>query len=131
MRVLITGGTGLIGRTLARELGGAGDEGVVLTRNATTARLFPGVRAIEWDGTTPRGWGHLVDGEAAIVHLAGESIGAGRWTAERKRRIRDSRVATSEAVAAAIGDAKERPRGLLQGSAVGYYGSRGPERVTE
>jgi uncharacterized protein len=131
MRVLITGGTGLIGGALARELGAAGHEVVVLTRNTTRAKLSPGVRAVEWDAATPGAVGDLLHADTAVVHLAGESIAEGRWTAEKKRRIRESRVRSSEAVAAAIRDAKEKPRVLLQGSAIGYYGPRGPERVTE
>jgi uncharacterized protein (TIGR01777 family) len=131
MRVLITGGTGLIGGTLARELGAAGHEVVVLTRNATRAKLSPGVRAVGWDAATPGALEGLITADTAVVHLAGESIAGGRWTAETKRRIRESRVRSSEAVAAAIRGAKEKPRVLLQGSAVGYYGPRGPERVTE
>ena len=131
MKILITGGTGLIGGRLARELGSAGHDVVVLTRNPTRAALPPGVRAVAWDAASPAGGGEMIDADTAIVHLAGESIADGRWTAERKRRIRDSRVRSSEAVAAAIRDAKEKPRALLQGSAVGYYGPRGREPVTE
>jgi uncharacterized protein (TIGR01777 family) len=135
MRVLITGGTGLIGGTLTRELGEAGHEVVVLTRDPAKARPTRGVRAVAWDAATPGGWGELVDAGTAIVNLAGESIGEGRWTAEKKRRIRESRVKASEAVAAAIAAAiaagRAKPRVLLQGSAVGFYGPRGQEKVTE
>ncbi|HEV7786513.1 MAG TPA: TIGR01777 family oxidoreductase, partial [Thermoanaerobaculia bacterium] len=132
MRVLITGGTGLIGRAVAAELAAAGHKVVVLTRNPGRAgKLPPGARAARWDGTTGAGWGDLVDGDSAIVHLAGEGIADGRWSDARKRAIRDSRVRSGEAVTAAIREAKEKPRILLQGSAVGYYGPRGPERITE
>ena len=116
MRVLITGGTGLIGGAVARELGAAGHEAVVLTRDLSRMRpLTAGVRAVEWDGRTATGWKDLIDGDTAIVHLAGESIAAGRWTDERKRRIRDSRVGSGAAVAAAIRAAKEKPRGAAPG----------------
>ncbi|HEV8578487.1 MAG TPA: TIGR01777 family oxidoreductase [Thermoanaerobaculia bacterium] len=131
MRVVITGGTGLIGSALARELGGAGHDVVVLTRDAArTGPLPPGVRAVQWDSRTPAGWAGLLDGDTAIVHLAGESV-AGRWTASHKRRIRESRVESGRAVLAAIRQAAEKPRALLQGSAVGYYGDCGGEVVTE
>jgi uncharacterized protein len=86
---------------------------------------------VEWDGKTGEGWAPLLDAGTAIVHLAGESIAAGRWTAEKKRRIRASRVESGAAVMAAIRKAKEKPRVLLQGSAVGYYGPCGDEVVTE
>ncbi len=133
MRVLITGGSGLIGGALARELGEAGQDVVVLSRNPARVKdLPPNVRAVRWDGVSADGWAELAEGpDTAIVHLAGESIADGRWTAERKRRIVDSRVKSSTAVAAAIRQAKVKPRVLLQGSAVGYYGPCGDELVTE
>ncbi|HEX5760904.1 MAG TPA: TIGR01777 family oxidoreductase [Thermoanaerobaculia bacterium] len=132
MRVLITGGTGLIGSALARDLAAAGHEVVVLTRDPAKATgLAPGVAAAPWDGRTAEGWGHLASGAGAIVHLAGENIGAGRWTAARQRRIRDSRVRSGEAVLAAIRAASPRPGVLVQASAVGYYGPRGDEPVDE
>lgn len=131
MRVVITGGSGLIGGALARDLGAAGHDAVVLSRDPAKVRLSAGVRAMPWDGRTAAGWGSLLDGGTAIVHLAGESIAAGRWTADRKRRIRDSRVRSGLAVLQAIREAKEKPRALLQGSAVGYYGPRGDEELRE
>lgn len=132
MRVLITGGSGLIGGALARDLAGSHDV-VVLTRDPARATgLPPKIRAVRWDGVTAEGWGELAEGpDTAIVHLAGESIADGRWTAERKRRIVDSRVRSSAAVAAAIERTKVKPRVLLQGSAVGYYGPCGDEVVAE
>jgi uncharacterized protein len=132
MRVVITGGSGLIGSEVARDLGEAGHEVVILTRNPAKAGPLPAnTRAVQWDGRTAAGWGSLLDGDAGIVHLAGESIAEGRWTAEKKRRIRDSRVESGRAVLEAIKQAREKPRVLLQGSAVGYYGPCGDEIVTE
>jgi len=130
MRVIVTGGTGLIGRALAGELAKAGREVVVLSREPGRVGLPSGVRAVAWDGRTPAGWGGLVDGADAIVNLAGESIGPtgvgslarARWTIERKRRIRESRLGATRAVGAAIDAASARPRVLVQASAVGYYG---------
>jgi uncharacterized protein len=132
MRIVITGGSGLIGRAVAREMGGAGHEIVVLTRDTSKAgELPPNTRAVQWDGRTGAGWSSLLDGGTAIVHLAGEGIAEGRWTDEKKRRIRSSRVDSGHAVLDAIRQAKEAPRALLQGSAVGYYGPCGEELVTE
>jgi uncharacterized protein len=136
MRVVITGGSGLIGGALARHLGSAGYDAVVLTRSMSrVGPLPPGVRAQEWDGLTSKGWVHLLDEETSIVHLAGESIAGGRWTEDRKRRIRESRVlsgkAVSEAIQKAIREASRKPRALLQASAVGYYGPRGDEEILE
>jgi len=132
MRVVITGGTGLIGGALARELGAAGHDVVILTRNVGKAGpLGPGQRAATWDGRTGEGWANLLDEETAIVHLAGESVASGRWTEDKKRRIRDSRVWSGEAVLDAIRRARSKPRVLLQSSAVGYYGDRGDDVVAE
>jgi uncharacterized protein len=131
MRIVITGGTGLIGSALARDLGEAGHEVIVLTREPAKASLPPNTRAVEWDARTAAGWGALLDGDTAIVNLAGESIGTGRWTAAKKRRIRESRVDAGKAVLAAIRQAAGKPRVLLQGSAVGYYGRSGDAVATE
>jgi uncharacterized protein len=132
MRVVITGGSGLIGSGVARDLGEAGHEVVILTRNPAKAGPLPAnTRAVQWDGRTAEGWGSLLDGDTGIVHLAGESIAEGRWTSEKKRRIRDSRVESGRAVLEAVRQAREKPRVLLQGSAVGYYGPCGDEIVTE
>jgi hypothetical protein len=132
MRVVITGGTGLIGSALARHLGAAGYDAVVLTRNlGKVGPLPPGVRAEQWDGTTGKSWSHLLDGETTIVHLAGEGIADGRWSEDRKRRIRDSRIVSGKAVLEAIRSASVKPRALLQSSAVGYYGPRGDDEIVE
>jgi uncharacterized protein (TIGR01777 family) len=132
MRVVITGGSGLIGSALARHLGSAGYDAVVLTRSMSkVGPLPPGVRAQEWDGLTSKGWVRLLDEETSIVHLAGEGIADGRWTDDRKRRIRESRVLSGKAVVGAIREASRKPRALLQGSAVGYYGPRGDEEILE
>lgn len=132
MRVIITGGTGLIGRALAAELVAAGREVVVLSRDPEHhPGLPPGVRAVRWDASTADSWAPLVEGAEAIVNLAGENLSSGRWTAERKRLIRDSRVNAGRAVVQAVEQATHRPRVLIQASAVGYYGPHGDEEVTE
>jgi len=131
MRVVITGGSGLIGSEVARDLGSAGHEVVILTRDPTKVELPPNTRAVQWDGKSAAGWSSLLDGDTGILHLAGESIAAGRWSDAKKRRIRESRVESGQAVLAAIRQAAEKPRVLLQGSAVGYYGPCGDEVVTE
>ncbi|MDX1500956.1 MAG: TIGR01777 family oxidoreductase [Thermoanaerobaculia bacterium] len=132
MRVLISGGSGMIGRRLAERLAARGDAPVVLSRRPARVRGLPrGVAVEEWDAADPGRLAELAGGADALVHLAGEGIASGRWTAERKRRIRESRVRSTEAVAEALRRAGGRPPVLLQGSAVGYYGPKDDEVVTE
>lgn len=130
--VIITGGTGLIGRALAAGLVGAGYEVVVLSRSPERATgLPPGVRVERWDAHSAEGWGHLVEGADAIVNLAGENIAAGRWTAAHKQRVRDSRINAGRAVVQAVQQAARKPRVVVQASGIGYYGPRGDREVTE
>src|SRR5689334_12122533 len=132
MRVIITGGTGLIGRALAADLAFERYEVIVLTRRPEqVTRLPQGVRAVGWDGRTAAGWGGLADGADVIVNLAGESIAAGWWTEARKRRILESRVNAGRAVVEAVNAATRKPGLVIQASAVGYYGPHGDEEVTE
>jgi uncharacterized protein (TIGR01777 family) len=132
MCVIITGGTGLIGRALAADLVADGHEVILLSRAPERATGLPaGARAEGWDGRTAAGWGPLADGAQAVVNLAGENLGAARWTAERKRRIRESRLNAGRAVVQAVQTAGRAPRVVVQSSAVGYYGPRGDEELTE
>lgn len=133
MRIVITGGTGLIGTALAARLAQEGHEPIVLSRNPDKAGadLPTGVRAEAWDGKTGAGWSKLIDAGTTIVHLAGAGVADERWTPSRKREIRDSRLVSGAAVLAAIREAPAQPRALLQASAVGYYGPRGDEAIDE
>lgn len=137
MRIIITGGTGLIGRALANSLAHDHHEVIVLSRNTNkTSGLDGSIKVVGWDGRTAQGWGSLVDGAGAIVNLAGESIaGEGfppsRWTKERKKRIVESRINAGKAVVEAISAATNKPEVLIQSSAVGYYGTHGSEDITE
>lgn len=132
MRIVITGGTGLIGQALAASLAEDDYEIVVLSRTPGLDFSLPdGVRVEGWNACTAEGWGSLAHGAHAIVNLAGESIAAGRWTDTRKRRIRDSRLNAGRAVVQAVEAAKDKPRVVIQSSAVGYYGPRGDEEITE
>jgi hypothetical protein len=131
MRVIITGGTGLIGRALTGSLVSDGHQVIVLSRNPARATDLPaGASAERWDGHTAAGWGPLVS-EAVIVNLAGENIAARRWTPKRKRQIRESRFDAGKAVLAAVEAAAIKPLAVIQASAVGYYGACGEEVVTE
>jgi uncharacterized protein (TIGR01777 family) len=128
MRVLITGATGLIGRALCAALLERGDEATALTRQAG-ADLPRGVAPVVGDPAVSGPWLEALGRADAVVHLAGESVAGGRWTAERKARITASRLDSTKLVAGAI--ATGGPRVLVQGSAVGFYGDRGEERLDE
>ena len=136
MRVIITGGSGLLGRELTASLTKDGHEVVVLSRDpARVASLPAGARAEGWDGRTAKGWAGLADGAGAIVNLAGESIagrpGIDRWTPARKQLILNSRTDAGQAVVEAVRAAKKKPGVVIQSSAVGYYGPCGDEEVNE
>lgn len=132
MKVILTGGTGLIGRALADDLASDGHEVILLSRTQDTAKGYrPGVRLARWDGHTAEGWGPLADGADAIINLAGENLSAGRWTAQRKRAILNSRVSAGAAVVDAVRQARKKPRVLIQSSAVGFYGPTGDEWLAE
>ena len=133
MRILIAGGTGLIGTALVKSLRDNGNEVIILTRSPQQAgdRVASGVRLEKWDGRSTDGWGPLVEEVDAIVNLAGEGVADGRWTAARKRRIRESRVEAGQALVAAVAEASAKPGVLIQSSAVGYYGPCADEILTE
>ncbi|MBK9161065.1 MAG: TIGR01777 family protein [Nitrosomonadales bacterium] len=128
MRILITGGTGLIGRRLCPALLAEGHELTVLSRRPETvaAKCGSSVHALgsldEWQP------GQTFD---AVINLAGEPIVDASWTAQRKQVLRDSRVALTETLARHIATAERKPAVLLSGSAIGYYGNRGDDRLDE
>lgn len=131
MRIIITGGSGLIGRALVDSLAKDGHEVIVLSRNPAAVTNLPGgARAEKWDGQTSQGWGQLADGADAIVNLAGATISK-RWSDSYKQEILNSRLQASQAVVAAIKAAAKKPGVLIQSSAVGYYGPHGGEEITE
>ena len=137
MRVIITGGSGLVGKALAEELVKEKFDVVLLSRNPERLSGLPeGVSAVQWDGKTAQGWGELADGAYAIVNLAGESLMGGgllsiRWTKKRKERVLSSRVNSGIAVVEAVQGAKVKPKVVLQVVGVGYYGPRDSRPVYE
>ena len=132
LRVVIPGGTGLIGTKLVGALLEHGHQPVVLTRSPERARArFPLVEVKRWLPEESDGDCASFDGADAVVNLAGEPIDAGRWTRKRKEGIHDSRVAGTRSVVRCLSGMRQRPEVLVAGSAVGYYGSRGDASLDE
>jgi uncharacterized protein (TIGR01777 family) len=125
MTIVIAGGTGFLGSPLVAAWRADGHRVIVLTR-----RPPRDADEFTWTPGGEAAWKGVVDGVDAVVNLAGESIAGGRWTAARKRAIRDSRLVATRALAEAIQSARRPPRVLLSGSAVGIYGT-GPDSATE
>jgi uncharacterized protein (TIGR01777 family) len=128
MNITISGASGLVGRHVLRVLGDAGHKLHVLSRHAGT-NLPNGVKLTVWDPKSVPPLAGLENADA-VIHLAGEPV-AQRWTAEAKRRIRESRVGSTERLVEAISRLPRRPAHLVCASAVGYYGSRGDEILEE
>ncbi len=134
MRVFLAGGTGLIGRRLASMLVEAGHQPTLLSRHANEVRREPSMRSysiIQGDPNEPGRWQHEVDGCDAVVNLAGHGIFSERWSATVKRKIRDSRVHSTENLVDAIKNAQVRPKVFVHGSAIGFYGTHDDEELTE
>ncbi|MBC5806077.1 MAG: TIGR01777 family protein [Candidatus Eremiobacter antarcticus] len=129
-RVGITGATGFIGRAMVDALAKRGDQVRALVRNLDAASFRPGVEVRRFDVMQPQDDSAALEGLDAIVHLAGESV-AGRWTAEKKRQIRDSRVVGTRNLVGAMRACVNPPRILISASASGYYGGRRDEVLEE
>lgn len=130
MKVVITGGTGFLGTALTESLLQDGHHVVHISRKAGSVKS-PSFQTVMWDGVTARGWHEQVSGADVIVNLAGENIGAQRWTTQQKDRILNSRVSAGQAVAEAISLSEIKPRLLIQASGIGYYGRTGDALITE
>jgi uncharacterized protein (TIGR01777 family) len=131
-RVIIAGATGFIGQALCRELHGD-YEIIALSRDVTRATDIVGsyAKAVEWDARTASSWARHVEGAHAIINLAGEDIGSGRWTQPKRDSILQSRTNSANAILDAIQAARNKPSVVIQASGVGYYGSRGDEVLDE
>ena len=132
MKVIVAGGTGLIGKALTESLIKDGHEVIVLSRSAAPPAGFPPeARFVKWDGKSPDGWAHLVDETDALVNLAGANLSAGRWTAKHKEVILSSRVNAGKAFVQAIKQASNPPAVLIQASGIGFYGVENPTLLDE
>jgi uncharacterized protein len=139
LRIVISGGTGFLGSPLAEMYAEEGHDVRVLTRSLMSGDFrhdpgtgVPGVTRVGWvpDGKSGP-WATVIDGADAVINLAGESIDAGRWTPQRKARLRDSRLLATRSLATAILAVKAPPRVFVSSSAVGFYGPAGDQPLTE
>jgi uncharacterized protein (TIGR01777 family) len=135
MRLLVSGASGLIGSALIEKLSVDSCQLSVLTRrerpHATDNRQLSTDNYILWDPAAGQLSPRAVEGFDAVVHLAGENIAQGRWTAEKKARIRDSRVQGTGLLCRVLAQTARPPKVLVSASAIGYYGDRGDEELDE
>lgn len=133
-RVVIAGVTGFIGQQLCRLLY-SDYELIALSRKKNGGVQTPPYNTaqtiVQWDAKTIGEWAKAVDGAFAVINLAGENIGQGRWTSKKKERILNSRLDSSKALLEAINRAKGKPKVAVIASAIGFYGSRGDETLDE
>jgi uncharacterized protein (TIGR01777 family) len=129
MKIIVSGGTGFIGRRLVDSLLKDGHYVAIWSRNPGHERRTA-VEAFRWDPLEGEPQEESLNGFDAVVHLAGELV-AQRWDAEVKRKIRDSRILGTRRLVSAISKVKHKPAALICSSAVGYYGSRGDEVLSE
>lgn len=132
LTVAVTGSRGLVGSNLVPFLLTGGHRVVRLVSGSGEAKFDDGTKRVPWKPAEPLDPG-VLDGVDAVIHLAGDNVAAGRWNDEKKRKIRDSRTVPTRNLAAAIAALPEasRPKVLVSASAVGFYGSRGDEVLTE
>lgn len=133
MRVLVTGASGFVGQRVVKELLRAGDEVVVLTRNVPKAILHLGskCRYFSWNDTTTPAPVEAFDGVDAVINLMGENIAEKKWTEVEKKKIYDSRILGTRNLIETIKSLSKKPKVFVSASAVGIYGNRGNEEITE
>lgn len=122
MKVLISGGTGFLGRNLSHSLIHDNHQVYILTRGD---HVPSGAQAVQWDARTTTGWGQLVNEMDVVIHLAGKSLSSWPWTAAKKQTFHDSRILPGLALVEAIQKATHRPGLFIQQSGINYYGLQG------
>ena len=127
MKILISGGTGFIGKLLSKELVSSGYELTIISRSSTTKNEEK-IKFIPWDKEALQ---NAVNNSDIVINLTGESITGKRWTKEQKDLIYKSRIVTTKLLVEAINNAKNKPKKLISISAVGIYGDRGDEKLIE
>ena len=122
MNIMISGGSGFLGSALTRSFLAEGHKVFILTRGT---RLPQGTQAVQWDGKTTQGWGHLVNEMDVVIHLSGKSLSSYPWTKATKQAFHDSRILPGLVLTQAIREATHRPKVFVQASGINYYGLRG------
>jgi uncharacterized protein len=131
MKIAITGATGFIGSLLADRLWNQRHHLILLSRRPPRKTNVTKQEWIAWNPSGAGDWQQSLDGVDGIVNLAGEPIAAKRWTDAQKEKIRSSRIESTRALVKAIAKARDKPKFFISASAVGYYGPRGDETITE
>jgi uncharacterized protein (TIGR01777 family) len=133
MKIVIAGGSGLIGRHLSQALLQLGHTVTGLTRRAVTTRSAndQSFTSVHWDGTTLGDWTNSLEDTDVIVNLSGQSLSSGRWTEPRKQMLLASRLNSTRVLVEAIRGLRKRPGVFINASAVGYYGPVESGDVTE
>lgn len=131
MKLVIAGASGFIGSMLVQRLGQRGDVLELLSRKPRSSTAAPNTKWLVWEPGKSGLWEKSIDGADGIVNLAGAGIADKRWTERQKEIIRSSRIDSTRALVRAIAKAKSKPQFLINASAVGYYGARGDETLTE
>ena len=131
MKIVITGATGFIGSALVKKLHASGYKPVLLSRRHRQTSAFQNAVSVSWNPENENEIVKEIDGADAVINLAGEPIVGKRWSKIQKMKILESRVRATRTVVHSIKQANEKPAVLINASAVGYYGSRGTEELTE
>lgn len=132
MKILVTGATGFLGTRVCQKLNEAEHAVTALSRDPSLShRIVPPLKSVfRWDSLNETAPIEALEGVDAVIHLAGESV-AGRWTDSKKRAIRESRILGTRHLIEGFAKLKAKPKVLISASAIGYYGDRGEERLTE
>ena len=125
MKIIISGASGLIGKPLVKKLSIAGHEVVQLVRRT------PNANESRWNPATGQIDASVIDGADAVIHLSGAGIGDRRWTTKYKQELVESRTKSTALLASTIANCAKKPSVFLSGSAIGIYGPRGDEELTE
>jgi uncharacterized protein (TIGR01777 family) len=133
MKILVTGGTGFVGRSLVKRLVESQHEVVLLSRNVESAKNSLGlpIQVLSWNPEAETPPKAAYEGVDAIIHLAGESIAAGRWTEAQKKKILNSRILSTRNLLKGAVEAKANLKVIVAASAIGIYGDRGNDLLSE